>query len=30
MYAYNNIEQKRQLSKETDREIERLVALLKK
>jgi chromosomal replication initiator protein len=30
MYAYNKIEQKRQLSKETDREIERLVALLKK
>jgi chromosomal replication initiator protein len=30
MYAYNKIEQRRQLSKETDREIERLVALLKK
>jgi chromosomal replication initiator protein len=30
MYAYNKIEQKRQLSKETDREIERLVASLKK
>jgi chromosomal replication initiator protein len=29
MYAYNKIEQKRQLSKETNREIERLVALLK-
>jgi chromosomal replication initiator protein len=30
MYAYNKIEQKRQLSKETDREIERLVSLLRK
>jgi chromosomal replication initiator protein len=30
MYACNNIEQKRQLSGETDREIERLVAALKK
>jgi chromosomal replication initiator protein len=30
MYAYNKIEKKRQLSRETDREIERLVALLKK
>jgi chromosomal replication initiator protein len=30
MYAYNQIEKKRQLSKETDREIERIIALLKK
>jgi chromosomal replication initiator protein len=30
MYAYNQIEKKRQLSKETDREIEHLIALLKK
>jgi chromosomal replication initiator protein len=29
MYAYNRIEQKRQLSKETDREIERLVSLIR-
>jgi chromosomal replication initiator protein len=29
MYACNNIDQRRQLSKETNREIERLVALLK-
>jgi chromosomal replication initiator protein len=30
MYACNKIEKKRQLSKETDREIERLITLLKK
>jgi chromosomal replication initiator protein len=30
MYAFNKIEKKRQLSKETDREIERLISLLKK
>jgi chromosomal replication initiator protein len=30
MYACNKIEQRRQLSKETDREIERLITLLKK
>jgi chromosomal replication initiator protein len=30
MYAYNQIEKKRQLSKETDREIERIIAALKK
>jgi chromosomal replication initiator protein len=30
IYAYNQIEKKRQLSKETDREIERLIAVLKK
>jgi chromosomal replication initiator protein len=30
MYACNNVEKKRQLSKEIDREIERLISLLKK
>jgi chromosomal replication initiator protein len=30
MYAFNNIEKKRQLSKETNQEIEKLVSLLKK